>query len=115
MASSSPSSLGQLLLKGGTLLIHDTHNHVQPTHADLLVKDGLINSIAKDIEPPQGAEVLDCTGKIVSPGFIDTHHHLWQTALKGIHADQTLLEYFPCGESADDGSHWHSPVDDVPS
>lgn len=31
------------------------------------------------------------------PGFIDTHHHVWQTQLKGRHANQTLLNYFPTG------------------
>ncbi|KAJ6531061.1 hypothetical protein B0H19DRAFT_1327052 [Mycena capillaripes] len=36
---------------------------------------------------------IDCTGKIISPGFIDTHHHVWQTQLKGRHANDLLLEY----------------------
>jgi cytosine/adenosine deaminase-related metal-dependent hydrolase len=38
---------------------------------------------------------------IVSPGFIDTHHHVWQTQLKGRHANQTLLEYLPNGPFID--------------
>jgi cytosine/adenosine deaminase-related metal-dependent hydrolase len=35
--------------------------------------------------------------KIISPGFVDTHHHLWQTQLKGRHANELLLEYMASG------------------
>src|ERR1700742_2174336 len=41
--------------------------------------------------------VVQCQGKIISPGFIDTHRHLNQTQLKGKHANHTLVEYFPGG------------------
>ncbi|KAJ4294219.1 hypothetical protein N0V90_007909 [Kalmusia sp. IMI 367209] len=40
---------------------------------------------------------VDRSFKIVSPGFIDTHHHLWQTQLKGRHADHTVLDCMPSG------------------
>ncbi|KAF3042126.1 hypothetical protein E8E12_005352 [Didymella heteroderae] len=39
-------------------------------------------------------EVVDCTGKIISPGFIDTHRHGWQTAFKTIGSNTSLAEYF---------------------
>lgn len=47
-------------------------------------------------------------GKIISPGFVDTHHHVWQTLLKGRHADQTLLQYLPAGNFT---AALHSPQD----
>ncbi len=34
------------------------------------------------------------TGGIVMPGMIDTHRHLWQTAMRGYGADWTLTQYF---------------------
>ncbi len=40
------------------------------------------------------AERIDASGAVVMPGFIDTHRHTWQTALRGICADWTLLDYF---------------------
>lgn len=87
----------KILLKGGTLLIHDEDNHVVPTVSDLLVQGSTITRIAEIIEPDSDTKAVNCKGKIISPGFIDTHRHLYQTPLKGKHANHTLLEYFPSG------------------
>lgn len=89
-----------ILLKGGTLLIHrGPADDVQPTKADLLIKDSVIAKIGPNIDG-EDAEVIDCTGKLISPGFIDTHHHVWQTCLKATHPNDTLLDYFWTGKLA---------------
>ena len=85
-----------ILLKGGTVLTHDNNNKVVPKLADLLIQDFLIQDIGEGLSST-GATVIDCAGKLVSPGFIDTHHHVWQTQLRGTHADETLLDYFSSG------------------
>lgn len=43
-----------------------------------------------------GAEVFDCTGKIVIPGMVNTHTHLFQTLLKGLGDDMVLKKWFAC-------------------
>jgi len=43
--------------------------------ADLLVEDGRIAAVGPDLEAPEGAEVIDASGAIVMPGFVDTHRH----------------------------------------
>lgn len=66
-------------------------------NSSLLVIDariaGLFENNSID-ELPTGTEVTDATGRIISPGFIDTHHHLWQTAYKTIASNTTLAQYF---------------------
>ncbi|KAI3401121.1 hypothetical protein diail_267 [Diaporthe ilicicola] len=88
-----------ILLKGGTLLIHDDNDNVVPTRADLLIEGDVIARVEAGITPAAGSgtRVVDCTSKIISPGFISTHAHLWQSQLKGRHANHTLVEYMPSG------------------
>ena len=37
-----------------------------------------------------GAAVVDATGKIVLPGFVDTHDHLWQSLISGCATGEDL-------------------------
>ena len=43
--------------------------------ADIVVDDGAIADVGRELSPPAGAEVLDATGLTVAPGFIDIHSH----------------------------------------
>jgi dihydroorotase len=43
---------------------------------DLLLEDGVVARVDERIEPPEGAEVLDASGLVVTPGLIDLHVHL---------------------------------------
>jgi len=60
--------------------------------ADILVEDGRIATIGPSLD--FDAQLVDAAGCIVVPGFVDTHRHTWQTAMRGICADWTLLDYF---------------------
>ena len=86
-----------LLLKNGTALIHGENDKVDAVRTDILISGSKISMLAANISPPPGSEVINCTDKIISPGFVDTHHHVWQTLLKGRHANQTLMQYLPEG------------------
>ncbi len=44
---------------------------------DILCKDGIITAIGIGLEAPAGAEIIDAAGKLVFPGFIDPHVHIY--------------------------------------
>ena len=44
--------------------------------ADVLIADGRIQKVGRALKAPAGAELIDATGKVVCPGFIDMHVHL---------------------------------------
>ena len=61
---------------------------------DVLVGDPGDGRLAAIGDEAVDAERIDATGTLVIPGFVDTHRHVWQTAIRGICADWTLLDYF---------------------
>ncbi|MEV6105559.1 amidohydrolase family protein [Streptomyces sp. NPDC051940] len=60
---------------------------------DILIEDGKIAAIERDL-PAGDAEVLDLTGRIVVPGFVDSHRHTWEASIRGCAPDYTLDDYF---------------------
>lgn len=86
MAASRP-----LLIRGATILTMDRQGDLP--RGDLLVQGDTIAEIAPVIHADQ-AEVVDASGCILIPGLINAHMHTWQTALRGLAANWTLLEYF---------------------
>lgn len=89
----------RVILQGGTILQHNNDDDIDVLReTDLLIEGDIITKIGKNIEKQPNDRVIDCSDKIVSPGFIDTHHHVWQMQLKGRHSDDTLLDYTPKGE-----------------
>jgi cytosine/adenosine deaminase-related metal-dependent hydrolase len=50
---------------------------------DVHIRDGIIQSIGINLDAPE-AELVVASGKIVAPGLIDTHWHLWNTLLRGM-------------------------------
>jgi cytosine/adenosine deaminase-related metal-dependent hydrolase len=79
------------LLRGATVVSLDPETGDLP-HGDVLIEDGRIAAVGPALAAA-GAEVIDAAGKIVLPGFVDTHRHTWQTAFRGIGADWTFAEY----------------------
>src|SRR5918993_1428001 len=88
----SPGGPG-IVLRHGTVLIMDESRQVL-TDADVLVVGDRIAAVGTGLEVPPGTREIDAIGGIVMPGMIDTHRHLWQTAMRGYGADWTLTQYF---------------------
>lgn len=89
-------ALNRLLIKGATVVSMDdaigvVHN------ADLLIEGDRIISLSEARGAPvanPASQVIDGRGFIVVPGFVNAHMHTWQTALRGMASNWTLLEYF---------------------
>ncbi|MEZ7126891.1 amidohydrolase family protein [Nonomuraea sp. AD125B] len=82
-----------VLLRGGTVLpMEGVRTVLEDT--DVLVTGDRIAEVGPGLSAPDDALVIDATGGIVLPGMIDTHRHMWQTALRGYGADWTLTQYF---------------------
>ncbi|MFI5611698.1 amidohydrolase family protein [Amycolatopsis sp. NPDC051903] len=81
-------SSSALLLRGGQVLRPDRTSG----RADVLVRDGVIQEIGADLAAP-GAEVIDATGRLVLPGFVDAHRHLWLGALSASSSGVPLFTY----------------------
>lgn len=61
--------------------------------ADVLVSDGRIAAVGSDLGVAD-AERVDASGMIVLPGFVDTHRHTWQSAIRHSYGDVDPLTYF---------------------
>ncbi|KAJ4129461.1 hypothetical protein NW765_016334 [Fusarium oxysporum] len=96
----SLSQASSILFTGATIIAFDEArddlNVIR--NGSLLVKDDRIAGIwpAKSelSSVPRDTKIIDATGKIITPGFIDTHRHGWHTLFKTLMSNTTIAEYF---------------------
>src|SRR5579875_3867220 len=72
------SLFGQALLVRNTTVLTVTKGTI--TNGDVLVENGRIAAVGKNLSAPSGAQIVDGTGKFLMPGIIDCHSH---TAIEG--------------------------------
>src|SRR6185436_11996299 len=82
-----------VVFRGGTVLTMDDQRSVLH-EADVLVVGEQIAAVGPALDVPEGTIEIDAARGIVMPGMIDTHRHMWQTAMRGYGADWTLTQYF---------------------
>lgn len=81
-----------VLFRGATVVTMDPRRGVLPD-TDVLVRGTDIEAVGKRLTAPEHATVIDADGALLLPGFVDTHRHMWQSALRGVGADWTLGNY----------------------
>ena len=79
---------GKTLIRGGTVLSVDPQVGDHDV-ADVLIDGDTILEVRPNIEA-NGARVIDASGMIVMPGFVDTHRHIWEGLLRNIGTDVPL-------------------------
>lgn len=96
-----PVAASSILFTSGTIIAFDEQandlNVIR--NGSMLVQDDRIAGIwpgeeASPVSIPGNATVINASGKIISPGFVDTHRHGWQTLFKTMFSNITLPEYF---------------------
>ena len=82
----------RLLLHGGYIVSVDPEIG-DINGGDVLIEGDTIAAVAPKVEATE-AEVIDVTGDVVIPGFIDSHRHTWETSIRGTAPNATLDDYF---------------------
>jgi cytosine/adenosine deaminase-related metal-dependent hydrolase len=81
----------RILLRGGHVLTVDPQLGDIPG-GDVLIEGDTIVEVGKDLSAD--AQVIDVSGDIVIPGFVDTHRHTWEAAIRNCAPNATLDDYF---------------------
>src|SRR6516164_7172224 len=79
------------VIRGGSVMTMDPSlgDHGNFVQADVLVEGKKILDVGPNLGA--GGPTIDASGRIVMPGFIDTHHHQFETALRSFLADGVLI------------------------
>ncbi|WP_342455520.1 amidohydrolase family protein [Caloramator sp. Dgby_cultured_2] len=80
----------RILIKNGLIVTMNKDREI--LKADILIEDNKIKEIKENISV-EADEVIDAEGKVVLPGFIQTHIHLTQTLFRGQADDLELLDW----------------------
>ncbi len=82
-----------LLIKGATVITLDGENQV--FEGDVFVEHGRIRSLGESLTGREykGAEVIEAGGRLLLPGFVQTHIHLCQTLFRGAADDLALIDW----------------------
>nr|WP_323132186.1 amidohydrolase [Kineococcus indalonis] len=75
------SALRDVAIVGGTVLRMTPGWAGERERATVLLRGGRVEAVGPDVAVPEGADVLDATGHLVLPGFVEPHTHL------GVHAE----------------------------
>ncbi len=79
-----------LLIRKASVILTMDDARSELADADILISDGVIAAIGADL-PAENADVFDATGAIITPGLVNTHHHLYQTLTRAVPGAQDAL------------------------
>ena len=80
----------EILIRNADAVVTMDDRRQELPHGDILIRDGVIVATGLDL-PTAGAEVIDARGCVVTPGLVNTHHHLYQTLTRAVPGGQDAL------------------------
>ncbi len=80
---------GTILIKGARIITMTDKGVIE--NGDILIENNRIKAVGENgsLEVPKGAKTIDANGKTITPGFIDTHAHMWPNW--GLHKNQVWI------------------------
>mgnify|MGYP005991195073 CR=1 FL=1 len=79
------------LLRGAAAILTMDDTRRELAGEDILISGGVIAAIGPALPAPDGAEVVDVSGCLVTPGLVNTHHHLYQSLTRAVPGGQDAL------------------------
>ena len=72
-----------ILIKGADIILTMNDDRAELCGQDILIQNGLISNIGENLEA-NGAETILASGCVITPGLVNTHHHLYQTLTRAV-------------------------------
>ena len=82
--------MSHILIKGADVVVTMDDARREIAGADVLIRDGVIEAVGQSLKSP-GAATVVATGCVVTPGLVNTHHHLYQTLTRAVPGAQDAL------------------------
>ena len=82
--------MSRILINNPLLVATMDDGQLEYSSGHLLIEDGVITSLGSRVSDAPADEIIDATGMVVVPGFINTHHHFYQTLTRNIPLMQNL-------------------------
>ena len=83
----SPTRTDRLLIRNADVVVTMDDARQEIRNGDVLVENGKIVAVGHGL-PRENADVIEAAGCVVTPGLVNTHHHLFQTLTRAVPAAQ---------------------------
>jgi cytosine/adenosine deaminase-related metal-dependent hydrolase len=82
--------MSDILIRNAEGLVTMNTARAEIAGGDVLIRGGVIAAVGQGLQAP-GAQVIEATGCVVTPGLVNTHHHLYQTLTRAVPGGQDAL------------------------
>ena len=82
--------MSEILIRNAEGLVTMNTARAEIAGGDVLIRGGVIAAVGQGLQVP-GAQVIEATGCVVTPGLVNTHHHLYQTLTRAVPGGQDAL------------------------
>ncbi len=79
----------EILIRGARAVVTMNETRTELTGGDVLIRGGTIAAVGRGLTTP--GEVVNAAGCVVTPGLVNTHHHLYQTLTRAVPGGQDAL------------------------